>query len=153
VNILEREKLIKWLESRIKELKEELDYLEAALSMLRKESEISEPAKASETLAPSDIAVITADNNVLANVIRNGKEIRIIFTEGLPKDNVYINSFLLKFLEDSVRAGNISEFKIAEKRGYITELRLIGDIEERFLREMELALKYVWRNLNQDKKQ
>ena len=141
---LSKEELEEYLEKRISELRDEIRYLEAILSILR-----GEGTEATEELPPSEVKVITANGNVLANVIETKRGVRIIFTEGFPKDNTFVKSFLLKMLEDKQKAGVIDTFNVGERRDFITEIEILGDLDSKFYKELELALRYVWKNIRE----
>ncbi len=140
-----RKTVIEWLESRVKEIREELNNLEYLLSILKEGS--PKEAKSKTRELPSEVKVISAEGDVLANVIENDTSTRIIFTEGFPKDSMPVKSFLLKLLEDKKASGSLENYEVIEKRGYIVELRLTGVTSDKVMKELELALKYVWRNL------
>jgi hypothetical protein len=140
-----RKAVIEWLEGRIRDLREELNNLEYVLNLLKGGTLKEASSKAREL--PTEVKVISADGDVLANVIENDASTRIIFTEGFPKDSVPVKSFLLKLLEDKKSSGSLEDYEVIEKRGYIVELRLTGITSDKLMKELELALKYVWRNL------
>jgi hypothetical protein len=140
-----RKTVIEWLEGRIRDLREELNNLEYILSLIKGGGSKEAAPKGREL--PTEVKVISAEGNVLANVIENNASTRIIFTEGFPKDSMPVKSFLLKLLEDKKRSGSLENYEVIEKRGYIVELRLTGITSDKLMKELELALKYVWRNL------
>ncbi len=139
-----KEELEEYLRRRIEELREELRYLEAILSSLS-----GEASGEVEEIPPSEVKVITANGNVLANVIESSNYTKIIFTEGFPKSNPYVKSFLLKMLEDKQATGLIESFRVGEKRDYITEIEIHGKMDSKLFKELELALKFVWKNIRE----
>ena len=135
-----------YLTRKIGELKEEISYLEALLAMLRGEGKENEGE-----LLPSEVKVITSNGNVLANVVEGDGVAKIIFTEGFPKDSSYVKSFLLKMLEDKKASGVINSYEVNERKGFITEIVIWGELKESLLRELELAIQFVWKNMGSGK--
>jgi len=146
---LGRDEILKWLRSRIKELRNELNFLESIYNFL--EGLEKEGLKEVERKVPkTTVRVIASDNNILANIVEGREGLRIILTEGLPKDNSYVKSFLLKVLEDKKNTGSLRNYEIVERRGYVTEIRFPEGVGDKILKELELALKYVWANISEE---
>lgn len=139
--------MLDWLKNRIKELKEELNSLEGIYRLLKEEKELKEIKRVGPR---TKVRVITADGDILANVVEGKEGLRIILTEGLPKDDPYVKSFLLKVLEDKRNSGSVSNYEVIEKKGYVTEIKFPEGATDKLLKELELALRYVWRNLSNE---
>ena len=140
--------MLEWLRNRIKELREELNNLESVYSLLKGGREEGKGIRKGGSR--TTVKVIAAGADILANVVGNKKGLRIIFTEGLPKDDPYVKSFLLKVLEDKKNSGSIRNYEVIEKKDYVTEIKFPEGISDKVLKEMELAIKYVWSNLSSE---
>ncbi len=138
----DREELVRWVEGKIAQLKAEIKILENILKIVK-----GEEIGAQKEVLPSDVKVIAVQGNVLANVIEGDDYVRVIFTEGFPQDSPLVKSFLLKVLDDNKREGYIKKYEVLERRGYIMELRLEGVSSSKVLKELELSLRYIWKNL------
>ncbi len=140
---VDKAELESFLLKKIEELREELNRLEALLALIR--GEVAEEGEG--TLMPSEVRVITSDGNILANVVEGEGKAKIVFTEGFPIDSPYVKSFLLKLLEDKKGSGLLKDYEVSERKGYITEITVVGELKENFYRELELAIQFVWKNL------
>ncbi len=137
------EELKRYLRSRINELKRELRYLEELLAIVegRKSKPEIEPK-------PTNIDVITFENNIVANVIMGEGYLKIVLTEALPADHPLVTSFLVKVLEERREKGDIDFYRVGEKKGFIYDVEVRGRISNIVYKELETALLYVWRNLH-----
>ena len=140
---VDKAELESFLLKKIEELREELNRLEALLALIR--GEVAEEGEG--TLMPSEVRVITSDGNILANVVEGEGKAKIVFTEGFPIDSPYVKSFLLKLLEDKKGSGLLKDYEVSERKGYITEITVVGELKENFYSELELAIQFVWKNL------
>jgi len=140
---VDKAELESFLLKKIEELREELNRLEALLALIR--GEVAEEGEGA--LMPSEVRVITSDGNILANVVEGEGKAKIVFTEGFPIDSPYVKSFLLKLLEDKKGSGLLKDYEVSERKGYITEITVVGELKENFYRELELAIQFVWKNL------
>ncbi len=140
---VDKAELESFLLKKIEELREELNRLEALLALIR--GEVVEEGEGD--LMPSEVRVITSDGNILANVVEGEGKAKIVFTEGFPVDSPYVKSFLLKLLEDKKGSGLLKDYEVSERKGYITEITVVGELKESFYRELELAIQFVWKNL------
>lgn len=140
---VDKAELESFLLKKIEELREELNRLEALLALIR--GEVVEEGEGD--LMPSEVRVITSDGNILANVVEGEGKAKIVFTEGFPIDSPYVKSFLLKLLEDKKGSGLLKDYEVSERKGYITEITVVGELKESFYRELELAIQFVWKNL------
>ena len=140
---VDKAELESFLLKKIEELREELNRLEALLALIR--GEVAEEGEGA--LMPSEVRVITSDGNILANVVEGEGKAKIVFTEGFPIDSPYVKSFLLKLLEDKKGSGLLKDYEVSERKGYITEITVVGELKESFYRELELAIQFVWKNL------
>ncbi len=139
--------MLEWLRNRIKEIKEELNNLEGIYSLLKEGKGMKEVRKG---IPRTTVKVIASDGDILANVVESKEGLRIIFTEGLPKDDPYVKSFLLKVLEDKRSSGSVSNYEVVEKKGYVTEIKFPEGVSDKLLKELELVIKYVWSNLSSE---
>ncbi|RLG77078.1 MAG: hypothetical protein DRO14_02840 [Thermoprotei archaeon] len=140
-----RDDVVRYIEEKIKRLKNELMMLNALLSILKGES-----SRASPTVRPESVEVITLDDEVIANVMEMEGSIRVILRESISKDHPLLESFLIRMLEERKESGDIRDYVIKESRGYVTEILLEGVSRQSVLKELELALKYVWREMHKE---
>ncbi|MCD6428793.1 MAG: hypothetical protein J7L12_04180 [Desulfurococcales archaeon] len=140
-----RDDLVRYIEEKIKKLENELMMLNALLSLLKGES-----AKASLAVRPENVKVITLDDEVIANVMEMEGSIRVILRESISKDHPLLESFLIRMLEERKESGDIRDYIIKESKGYVTEVLLEGVSRQSVLKELELALKYIWREMHKE---
>jgi len=140
-----RDDLIRYIEEKIKRLENELMMLNAILSILKGES-----TGTTLTVRPENVKVITLDDEVIANVMEMEGSIRVILRESISKDHPLLESFLIRMLEERKESGDIRNYIIKESRGYVTELILEGPSRQSVLKELELALKYIWREIHKE---
>ena len=137
--------LIKYIEEKIKKLENELRILNTILSILKGES-----VKAALTVKPENVRVITLNDEVIANVMEVNGSIRVILRESISKDHPLLESFLVRMLEERKENGDIRNYVIKESRGYVTEVLLEGISRQSVLKELELALKYIWKEMHKE---
>ena len=140
-----RSDLVRYVEDKIKRLESELRILKAMLSVLKGES-----IKAALTVKPENVRVITLNDEVIANVMEVDGSIRVILRESISKDHPLLESFLVRMLEERKENGDVRNYVIKESRGYVTEVLLEGVSRQSILRELELALKYIWREIHKE---
>ncbi|MCD6341169.1 MAG: hypothetical protein J7L51_04400 [Desulfurococcales archaeon] len=140
-----KDDLVRYIEEKIKRLENELMMLNALLSILKGES-----TRVSLTVRPENVKVITMDDEVIANVMEMEGSIRVILRESISKDHPLLESFLIRMLEERKESGDIRDYVIKESRGYVTEILLEGVSRQSVLKELELALKYVWREMHKE---
>ncbi len=143
-NLRRREELIKYLEKRIERLKHELSMLEELLSIVRGEGGIESKDTEPSVVKPESVKVISSKGNVIADIVKAGGKIKVVFTETLPANKPAIKAFLLKLLDDLVAEGAIGSYHVNERKGFITGIEILGNPPRRFYKDLELAIKYVW---------
>ncbi len=143
-NLRRREELIKYLEKRIERLKHELSMLEELLSIVRDEGGIESKDTEPSVVKPESVKVISSKGNVIADIVKAGGKIKVVFTETLPANKPAIKAFLLKLLDDLVAEGAIGSYHVNERKGFITGIEILGNPPRRFYKDLELAIKYVW---------
>ena len=137
--------LIKYIEEKIRKLENELRILNTILSILKGES-----VKPALTVRPENVQVITLNDEVIANVMEVNGSIRVILRESISKDHPLLESFLVRMLEERKENGDIRNYVIKESRGYVTEVLLEGISRQSVLKELELALKYIWKEMHKE---
>ena len=137
--------LIKYIEEKIRKLENELRILNTILSILKGES-----VKPALTVRPENVQVITLNDEVIANVMEVNGSIRVILRESISKDHPLLESFLVRMLEERKENGDIRNYVIKESRGYVTEMLLEGISRQSVLKELELALKYIWKEMHKE---
>ncbi len=134
--------ILEYLSNRIKQLKKELSILEALMNELQ--GAVSKEVEERAGKEPSSVKVISFKGKVLADIVETEDGIKVILTESIPTSSSVVKSFLLKLLDDKVQSSEINSYEIIERRGYITGIEVKGKPSKRFLKDLELALTYVW---------
>ncbi len=147
---IDRAAIIKYLKERISSLEEEIKIYKAILSIMTSASEEIKLSK--QTFTPDKVKVITVEDDVIANIVKLNNDIRIMLRETIPVDNEVFNSFLIPFLNDKKEMGEISNFDVKESRGFVTEIIVKGVKSEGTIKEIEIALKYLWKSLQRESK-
>lgn len=140
---MSREKVLEYLRKKVKELEEELNMYRNLISIV--EGGREEPSV--EEIKLENVRVITADGDVVANVIETKGGIRVILRESIPADSALLNSFLIRVLEERKECGDIKDYRVKVSKGFISEIEVLGR-SDLIYRELELALKYLWRELH-----
>ncbi len=138
-----KEDLIKYLEERIERLRRELSILEKLLSLVKEEAAEAEVTEEGEA-RPESVKVVSSKGNVIADIVKAGGRIKVVFTETLPANKPAVKAFLLKLLDDLVDEGVISSYRVNERKGFITGIEVLGNPPRRFYKDLELAIRYVW---------
>ncbi len=133
--------LIRKLEERIRRLEEELSFYREMLKALRG---APESEKNREKIRPESVKIISKGDDILANVVQLDNGIKVMLRESIPRDHPAFESFMLKLLEEMKKRGDIIDFEVKESRGYVIEISVVGNVTRRSLREIELALLYLW---------
>ncbi len=147
---IDKEAIIKYLKERISSLEEEMKIYKAILSLITSSSE--EIRLSRQTFTPDKVKVITVEDDVIANIVKLNNDIRIMLRETIPIDNEIFNSFFIPFLNDKKEIGEITDFDVKESKGFVTEIVVKGVKSEGTTKEIEIALKYLWKSLQRESK-
>ncbi len=143
---VDKESLIKYLKEKLERLEEEIKVYKSLLAILTSSSEEIRPSK--QAFTPDKVKVITVDDDVIANLVRLDSDVRIMLRETIPTDNELLHSFLIPFLKDKKEIEEIEDYDIRENKGFITEIVVRGVKSDSTVREIEIALKYLWKSLH-----
>lgn len=145
------EKIMKYLESRIKELErrikefsEELEILKAMAAELSKgRAETQRTRESSAEEQPEGVKIIYYESDVIANEIPTAEGVRIVLRGGLRADDVFVEGFLMKLLDELRERRDLVDYKVKESNGYLTEVTLVNPTQLA-LKQVEMAIRYVW---------
>lgn len=151
---MSQDKVVKYLENRIKELErkirelnEELEILRELIAEYSKTKQIGVTADITEArTSPQEkekVKVLYVEDEIIASEVVSDNLVKIVLRSGLKSDDKVVANFLLKVLEELRKRKDLADYKIQESGGYITQIDLIGP-SPLALRQVELALKYVW---------
>lgn len=150
---MSQEKIAKYLESRIKEVEKKIKELTEELEILRQlASEYTgtrEPAttsahgEESKLSQQEKIKVIYVEDEIIANEVISDNSIKIVLRGGIRADDEVVVNFLLKILEELRQKKDLGDYRLRESGGYIAQIDLLNPTPIA-LRQVEIALKYVW---------
>lgn len=150
---MSRDRVVRYLEGRIKELERKIKELSEELEILKQLSAEFSGAKygasvgsegSEEKLAQKEpIRVIYVENEIIANEVVTESGVRIVLRGGLRVDDEVVTNFLLKVLDELKERKDLASYSIHESRGYISEIELVNP-SQIALRQIEIALKYAW---------
>jgi len=139
------ESKIKELEKRIKELSEELEALKTIAAELSK-GKAEAPQKLREgggEEQPEGVKIIYYESDVIANEIPTTEGVRIVLRGGLRVDDELVEGFLMKLLDELREKRDLADYKVKESNGYLAEVTLISPTQLA-LKQVEMAIRYVW---------
>ncbi|MCX8184468.1 MAG: hypothetical protein RMI56_06305 [Sulfolobales archaeon] len=150
---MSQDKIAKYLENRIreierkiKELTEELEilkHLATTISSTRQDTYITSYSDEVKVAQQEKIRVIYVEEEIVANEIISDGTIKIVLRGGIRSGDEVVTNFLLKILEELKEKKDISDYRLKESGGYITQIDLLNPTSIA-LRQVEIALKYVW---------
>ncbi len=141
------ENRIKELEKKIRELNEELEILRELMAEYSKSKQISVSVGTNEVRTSSQekekVKVLYVEDEIIASEVISDDLVKIVLRSGLRSDDEVVANFLLKVLEELRERKDLVDYKVQESGGYIIQIDLVGP-SPLALRQVELALKYVW---------
>ena len=144
-----RRRLVEFLRKRIEELEEELNLYKQLLHELV--GKVSHEEVKSKPLSPENVKVIAIGNDIIANIVELRDSVRIMLRESIPSNNPLLNSFLLQLLKDKKELGEMRDFEVKESKGYVTEIVITGINSKSLVKEVEIALRYLWKEVHKEK--
>ncbi|RLG84518.1 MAG: hypothetical protein DRO18_07020 [Thermoprotei archaeon] len=144
-----KKKLIEFVRRKVEELEEELNFYKQLLMELTGKT-VHEEVK-SKPLSPDNVKVIAIGNDIIANIVELRDSVRIMLRESIPSNNPLLNSFLLQLLRDKKELGEMKDFEVKENKGYVTEIVIRGINNKSLVKEVEIALRYLWKEVHREK--
>ena len=138
------ESRIKELERRIKELSEELETLKAIATELSEgRAETQKVREGGVEEQPEGVKIIYYESDVIANEIPTTEGVRVVLRGGLRVDEEFVEGFLMKLLDELRERRDLADYKVKESNGYLAELTLVNPTQLA-LKQVEMAIRYVW---------
>ena len=141
-----KKEIIEFLRRRIRELERELSVYKQLLMEIS--GKHAQEEMRDRVLSPDNVKVIAIGNDIVANIVKLRDSIRIILRESIPSNNTLLNSFLVQLLKDKKDLGELSDFEVKESKGYVTEIVIRGINSKSLMKELEIALRYLWREIH-----
>ncbi len=141
-----KKEIIEFLRRRIRELERELSVYKQLLMEIS--GKHAQEEMRDRVLSPDNVKVIAIGNDIVANIVKLRDSIRIILRESIPSNNTLLNSFLIQLLKDKKDLGELSDFEVKESKGYVTEIVIRGINSKSLMKELEIALRYLWREIH-----
>jgi len=141
-----KKEIVEFLKRRIRELERELNMYKQLLMEISGRHVQEEMRE--RVLSPDNIKVIAIGNDIVANIVKLRDSIRIILRESIPSNNTLLNSFLIQLLKDKKDLGELDDFEVKESKGYVTEIAIRGINSKSLMKELEIALRYLWKEIH-----
>ena len=141
-----KKEIVEFLKRRIRELERELNIYKQLLMEISGKHVQEEMRE--RVLSPDNVKVIAIGNDIVANIVKLRDSIRIILRESIPSNNTLLNSFLIQLLKDKKDLGELGDFEVKESKGYVTEIVIRGINSKSLMKELEIALRYLWREIH-----
>jgi len=141
-----KKEIVEFLKRRIRELERELSIYKQLLMEIGGKHVQEEMRE--RVLSPDNVKVIAIGNDIVANIVKLRDSIRIILRESIPSNNTLLNSFLIQLLKDKKDLGELGDFEVKESKGYVTEIVIRGINSKSLMKELEIALRYLWREIH-----
>lgn len=138
------DELKKFIEEKIKSLRNELEFYESLLKMLERVGRTPERGE-DRKLKEEVLALKDDEGNIVMTITATPSKIKVVPLIKIEAEHELIKSYLTRFLDEkkSSSISRVSRYDIKLADGYISEILIEGSFNEYFIIELEAALTYI----------
>lgn len=143
------DELRRFIEEKIKSLRNELEFYESLLKMLERFSRV--PERGEDRKFKEEVLALKDDEgNIVMTITVTPSRIKVVPLIKIDAEHELIKSYLTRFLDEkkSSSIGRVSKYDIKLANGYVSEILIEGNFNEYFIIELEAALTYIINTIN-----
>ncbi len=138
------DELRRFIEEKIRSLRNELEFYESLLKMLERFGRV--PERGEDRKFKEEVLALKDDEgNIVMTVTITPSRIKVVPLIKIDAEHELIKSYLTRFLDEkkSSSISRVSKYDIKLANGYVSEILIEGNFNEYFIIELEAALTYI----------